>query len=67
MSPTDTFIIRWTPSGDSELGSSQSFLNELCDLMETRRPDVPRPELVDNSYVFEKAVTLISPESVRVS
>lgn len=62
LPPIDAFITRWTPSGGSELGSSQAFLMELCDLLEVPRPQVPRPNLKDTSYLFEAAVPTTAPD-----
>lgn len=58
LPPIETFIIKWTPSGGSELGSSQTFLTELCDLLELPRPQAPRPDLRDTSYLFEAPAPL---------
>ncbi|RBN32065.1 DNA methylase [Lawsonia intracellularis] len=58
LPPIEAFIAKWAPSGGSELGSSQSFLLELCDLLEISRPESPRATLVDNTYLFEMPVIL---------
>ena len=55
MTP-DLFVDRWKDSGGAELANSQSFLKELCDLLETPQPDPTRPDAASNRYVFEKAV-----------
>lgn len=54
----EQIIAKWTPSGGSELGSSQSFIMELCALIGVEHPASPRSKLKDNTYLFEKAVTL---------
>ena len=60
--PIDGFIARWNSSGGSELGASQAFLLELCDLLEVPRPQSPRPNLKDTSYLFEGAVALTTTD-----
>ena len=51
------FIERWKPSGGAERGNYQSFLNELCDILEVPRPDPATPNEDDNAYVYDKAIT----------
>ena len=51
------FIDRWEPSGGAERGNYQSFLNELCDILEVPRPDPATPNEDDNAYVYDKAIT----------
>ncbi len=67
LPPVEAFIAKWSPSGGSELGSSQSFLNELCDLMEVPRPASPRTHVPDNTYTFEKSVAFINPKTGKKS
>ncbi|PHQ35110.1 class I SAM-dependent DNA methyltransferase [Rhodopirellula bahusiensis] len=55
MTP-DEFVNRWKDSGGAELANSQSFLKELCDLLEVAQPDPTKPDAASNRYVFEKAV-----------
>lgn len=59
--PVEGFILKWSKSGGSELGSSQMFITDLCNLVGVATPDPPRPDLADNAYVFEKAVTRVGP------
>jgi len=56
----DSFIYKWEQSGGSELGSSQSFITDLCNLIGVTAPNPPMAELIDNTYVFEKPVKRIS-------
>ena len=51
------FIERWKPSGGAERGNYQSFLNELCDILEVPRPDPATPNEDDNAYVYDKSIT----------
>ena len=57
MNPED-FVKRWQRSGGAELANSQSFLKELCQLLELPEPEPTRPDESLNTYVFEKAVSL---------
>ena len=47
----ETFIARWDGAGGTERQNSQSFLNDLCDLL-----SVPRPEPGQGDYAFEREV-----------
>ena len=51
------FIKRWEPSGGAERGNYQSFLNELCDILEVPRPDPATPNEDENAYVYDKSIT----------
>lgn len=62
MPPVEAFIARWKPSGGSELGSSQSFILELCDILDVPKPASPRARVVDNSYAFEAQVEFTRPD-----
>lgn len=61
MPPVEGFILKWSKSGGSELGSSQLFITDLCKLIGVATPDPPRTELADNSYVFEKGMERVGP------
>lgn len=50
---TSTFITRWQGVTASELSTAQSFVIELCELL-----DVPRPHATpEQAYMFERPVT----------
>ncbi len=51
------FIARWSASGAAERSNFQSFLLELCDLLDLPRPDPATPDTERNAYVFERPVT----------
>lgn len=51
------FIERWKASGASELGNSQAFLGELCDLIGVERPHPKSDDERHNVYTFERGVT----------
>ncbi len=65
LSITD-FIARWQQSSASERANCQSFLNELCDVL-----DVPKPQPAQNhpeldAYVYERSVTFHHTEHQQV-
>ena len=55
MTP-DTFITRWQHADGSELANAQSFVRELCELLDVPVPDPARADTRDNAYVFERRV-----------
>jgi len=53
LAPAQAFITRWRGTTASELSTAQSFVIDLCALL-----DVPRPHPTpDQSYMFERPVT----------
>jgi hypothetical protein len=50
------FISRWELSGAAERANAQSFINELCEIIEVERPAPKRPIEDENAYVFEKTI-----------
>jgi len=50
------FITKWQASGGAEKANAQSFLNELCDILEVERPHPKRNDEAANAYVFEKTI-----------
>jgi hypothetical protein len=58
----DEFFLRWEASGAAERANYSMFLNELCDLLEVRRPDPAGPDDEKNAYVFERAVPFSNPD-----
>lgn len=65
LPPVDEFIYKWQNSGGYESGASQMFITELCILLGVPKPDAPRPEVADNTYVFEKSVERIGPSGPK--
>jgi hypothetical protein len=55
MTP-DAFIARWRHADGSELANAQSFVRELCELLEVPPPDPARADTAENAYVFERRV-----------
>lgn len=55
MTP-QAFVARWQDSGAAERANYQSFLTELCGLLEVPPPDPTRPDDAENAYVFERNV-----------
>jgi hypothetical protein len=57
----EDFLARWSKVRASERATSQSFLNELCDLLQ-----VPRPANTD-AYQFERPVPFVQPDGKRTT
>ncbi len=55
MTP-ESFITRWQHADGSELANAQSFVRELCELLDVPVPDPARADTRDNAYVFERRV-----------
>ncbi len=53
----DSFIARWSASGDAERANKDSFLGELCDVLGVERPHPKTGDPARDLYVFEKDVT----------
>lgn len=56
MADATDFIDRWKESGGAEMANSQTFLNELCTLLDIPHPAPTLPDESKNHYVFEKSV-----------
>ena len=54
--PLDRFIARWSASGDAERANKDSFLNELCGVLDVERPHPKTGDPSRDLYVFEKDV-----------
>ncbi len=52
----DAFITRWRETGGSELANTQSFINDLCHLLEVEAPAGSRADDALNNYVYERRV-----------
>ncbi len=52
----EAFIKRWHASGAAERANAQSFLAELCDLLDVPIPDPASPDDHENAYIFERRV-----------
>ena len=53
----ERFLETWKDRDGSEAGNSQSFLNDLCDLLEVPRPHDPEEGGTQKEYSFERRVT----------
>lgn len=51
------FVRRWSPSSGAERSNFQSFIVELCELLEVSPPNPATHNESENDYVFERAVT----------
>ncbi|ERJ20684.1 RNA-binding region RNP-1 protein [Salinisphaera shabanensis E1L3A] len=63
----EQFIERWSVSGGSERANYQSFLAELCDLLDVPRPDPARPDNLENAYVFERSLRFTDSEGAQTT
>ncbi len=52
----ESFIARWTASGQAERANKDSFLNELADALGVERPHPKTGDPERDLYVFEKDV-----------
>lgn len=57
------FIARWSPSAGAETANFQSFVKELCALLDLPQPDVSGPASRD--YVFERKTRRVEDSSSR--
>ncbi|MCG6158316.1 class I SAM-dependent DNA methyltransferase [Rubinisphaera margarita] len=56
MTDAREFISRWKDSGGAEMANSQTFLNELCELLGVEKPSIGTADHTSDHYVFEKPV-----------
>lgn len=49
----EEFIARWAASGDAERANKDTFLVELCDVLEVPRPEPKTGDPARDGYVFE--------------
>ncbi len=52
-----SFIQRWKLSGGSERANFQSFARELCDVLDSPKPDPATDQTARNDYTFERTVS----------
>jgi hypothetical protein len=52
----DGFIAHWRSTGGSELANTQSFINDLCNVIGVPAPNGSRTDDAHNDYVFERRV-----------
>ena len=52
----DDFISEWRQSGGNERANSQTFINDLCELIGVARPRATQQGMAANDYVFERNV-----------
>jgi hypothetical protein len=57
------FITKWQASGAGEKANAQSFLNELCEILEVERPHPKKNDEAANAYVFEKTIPSVNDTS----
>lgn len=61
-SQVEQFIERWQGADGTERSNCQTFMIELCDLLELPKPAPGRKDSRENAYVFERHVTLHNPD-----
>lgn len=54
-----TFIAKWKDSGASERANKDSFLRDLCDVLEVPHPDAKTGDPERDQYVFEREAVLV--------
>lgn len=59
------FVARWAVSGGGEIANSQSFIKELCDLLDLPQPDPSTEKNSHNNYVFERRVDFKHPDGSK--
>jgi hypothetical protein len=57
------FLTKWQASGGAERANAQTFLNELCDILEVERPQPKTNDEHANAYVFEKTIPSVTDTS----
>jgi hypothetical protein len=65
MSQIADFISRWKGTDGSERANYQLFLTELCAVLELSLPDPANKDTEENSYVFERRVTIKQPDGTQ--
>ncbi len=61
-----SFVAKWSRSSAAEHSNSQSFLNDLCDLLGVERPSPATGDPKLDHYVFEKPVLLAKEDNASV-
>jgi hypothetical protein len=65
MSQTlEAFVKKWAAAGAAERANKDSFLNELCDMLEVPRPNPTADDAEANTYVFERDAKLIHEDGL---
>jgi hypothetical protein len=57
LTPSE-FLKKWSDSGAAERSNAQSFLNDLCQVMNVDAPHAATSDAERDAYVFEKPVTV---------
>ena len=55
----ESFVKKWAAAGAAERANKDSFLNELCDVLEVPRPNPTADDATENTYVFERDAKLV--------
>jgi hypothetical protein len=52
------FVAKWTASAAAERANKDTFLLELCDVLDIPRPGATTGDAAQDTYVFEKDAVL---------
>jgi hypothetical protein len=55
----EAFVKKWAAAGAAERANKDSFLNELCDILDLPRPNPTADDADENTYVFEREAKLV--------
>ena len=61
----DAFIAHWSEAGGSEQANAQSFVIDLCHLLDVEPPRPAQEDNARNDYVFERGVYFKHPDGTR--
>lgn len=61
----DDFIATWAEAGGSEQANAQSFVIDLCHLLDVEPPRPAQEDNAKNDYVFERGVYFKHPDGTR--
>ncbi|HAZ64436.1 MAG TPA: SAM-dependent methyltransferase, partial [Armatimonadetes bacterium] len=61
----DQFISKWERSAGSEQGNSQTYLGELCEVLEVEKPRPTTGDPARDAYVFERGVDYLDDDGAR--
>src|SRR6266511_3853411 len=63
MSPTlFAFLAHWLPSGDSQRVDKDSFLKELCHVLDLPEPEPTQGDPTQDRYVLQREVRIEHPD-----
>ena len=63
----EVFVTKWAAACAAERANKDSFLNELCDVLEVPRPNPTSGDADKNTYVFERDAKLVHEDGLHRS